>query len=200
MPYYVCPNCGLTEATAVAAPEPGACPRCCARLTPPDQVGWQHPPLPFPADRPRLRLALAPSVEAPSFARRAVDGLCDELDPDEAFATRQLLSELVSNVVRHAADGTPPRATASVWLAADRIRVDVVDRGTGFRPTLRTPTDDAESGFGLPLVDALADDWGVVPAAGSWVWFELKRRQADGGSSTRRSALTGTAGASVEAS
>jgi hypothetical protein len=202
MPSYVCPNCGLTEPTALDAPPPGACPRCCARLAPAERIGWQHEPLPFPANRPRLRLALAPSTQAPLFARRAVDGLRGELDDDETFVTRLLLSELVSNVVLHAADSSPPRATVNVWLAPDRLRVDVVDRGEGFRPRVVPPADDAESGFGLPLVDSLADDWGVVPCAGSWVWFELRRSEGQngGGTSTRRSARTDTSGGSVESS
>src|SRR4051794_10652756 len=100
MPLYACPNCGLTEPAEVHAPDPGPCPRCCAHLRQAGEIEWQHwPPLPFPADRPRLRVALAPTTEAPTFARRAIDGLRDELTEDESFTCRLLLSELVTNVV-----------------------------------------------------------------------------------------------------
>jgi anti-sigma regulatory factor (Ser/Thr protein kinase) len=203
MPLYACPNCGLTEPAAVGAPDPGPCPRCCARLKPSTEIRWQHhPPLPFPSDRPRLRLALAPSLEAPTFARRALDGLREELTSDELFTARLLMSELVSNVVRHAAAASPPRATASVWLSNARLRVDVVDRGDGFRPKLPPIDAPKETGWGLPLVAELADDWGVVPTQGSWVWFEIAREQAQpaSGASTLRSARTGTSGGSVDAS
>ncbi|MEA2449305.1 MAG: hypothetical protein QOG63_1237 [Thermoleophilaceae bacterium] len=202
MPLYACPNCGLTESTAIAAPEPGPCPRCCARLKPSADIGWQRwPAQPFPADRPRVRLALAPSMEAPTFARRAVAGLAGELTGDEVFTVQLLLTELVSNVVQHAGRLSPARATATLWVAPDRLRGDVLDRGEGFRPRLRSAEpEDVESGWGLRLVDRIADDWGVVPGSGSWVWFELLRdpRELAQPSSTRRSDRTGTGGGSVD--
>ena len=202
MPLYACPNCGLTESTAIAAPEPGPCPRCCATLKPAADIGWQRwPTHPFPGDRPRVRLALAPSMEAPSFARRAVAGLGGELTHREIFTVQLLLTELVSNVVQHAGSMSPARATATLWIAPDRLRGEVLDRGEGFRPRVATTEpEDVESGWGLRLVDTFADDWGVVPGAGSWVWFELLRdpRELAQPTSTRRSDLTGTEGGSVD--
>ena len=200
MPLYACPNCGLTEPVALDAHDAGPCPRCCARLKPAGEIKWQHhPPLPFPAERPRLRLALAPAPEAPSFARRAVDGLHDELSEEEHFTARLLVSELVSNVVLHAADCSPPRATATVWLSPERLRVDVLDHGEGFRPQVGPADAPRDSGWGLPLVAELADDWGVVPMNGTWVWFELVRNSGQA-ESTRSSSRTGTSGGSVDAS
>ena len=203
MPLYACANCGLSEPVALGAQDPGPCPRCCARLRPAGEIGWRRlPKLPFPAEQPRLRLALRPSVEAPTFARRALDGLRDELSEEEHFTARLLTSELVSNVVLHAGECSPPRATATVWICTERMRVDVLDHGDGFRPDVGRLDTDRDSGWGLPLVAEMADDWGVVPTSGSWVWFELLRdgAQADEGASTRRSARTGTSGGSVEAS
>jgi anti-sigma regulatory factor (Ser/Thr protein kinase) len=171
-------------------------------MKPSAEIDWQRwPAHPFPADRPRVRLALSPSMEAPTFARRAVAGLTGELREDEVFTVQLLLSELVTNVVRHAGSMSPARATATVWVGPDRVRGDVLDRGEGFRPQLR-PHDpsEAESGWGLRLVDQLADDWGVVPGSGSWVWFELARdpRVVAQPSSTRRRGRTGTSGGSVD--
>ena len=83
-------------------------------------------------------------------------------------------------------------------------RVIPADRGEGFRPVVHadTPPEEAESGWGLRLVDKLADDWGVVAGHGSWVWFELRRRrdQAPAARSTRRSERTGIPGGSVDSS
>jgi len=156
MPLYACPNCGLSEPAAVGAPDPGPCPRCCAHLKPQSEIDWQRwPALPFPADRPRVRLALAPSAEAPAFARRAVGGLRGELETEELFTAELLISELVSNVVLHAAASSPPRATATLWLSPERLRVDVVDRGEGFRPRVVGPYPDKETGWGLHLVNEL---------------------------------------------
>ena len=202
MPLYACPNCGLTESTAVAAPDPGPCPRCCARLKPASDIGWQRwPTHPFPGDRPRVRLAHAPSVEAPKFARRAVAGQAGELTEKEIFTVQLLLTELVSNVVQHAGAMSPARATATLWIAPDRLRGEVLDRGEGFRPRVGgAEPEDVESGWGLRLVDRFADDWGVVPGSGSWVWFELLRdpRELAQPSSMRRDSSTGTEGRSVD--
>ncbi|MEO6885010.1 MAG: ATP-binding protein, partial [Jatrophihabitantaceae bacterium] len=60
-----------------------------------------------------------------------------------------------------------------------RVRVAIQDAGrdmprwTGFAPDSTEPT-----GRGLRVVDALADDWGVVPREpppGKTIWFELGR-------------------------
>lgn len=65
----------------------------------------------------------------------------------------------------HPAPRNPPRGT--------RLRVEVHDRASQ-RPQPRTPGEDASSGRGLLLVQALADDWGVQPRGeGKVTWFEL---------------------------
>jgi anti-sigma regulatory factor (Ser/Thr protein kinase) len=170
-------------------------------MKPSTQITWQRwPALPFPTSRPRIRLALAPSAEAPSLARRAIGGLGAELSEDELFVSQLLMSELVTNVVLHAGGMSPRRATATVWVCPERLRIDVLDRGAGFRPRVAKPDPEREDGRGLQLVDEFADDWGVVPGPGSWVWCELAREAADQLASTRRSARTGTPGGSVDSS
>ncbi|AXI76984.1 ATP-binding protein [Peterkaempfera bronchialis] len=60
---------------------------------------------------------------------------------------------------------TPPRGT--------RLRVEVHDAASQ-RPQPRTAGEQATSGRGLLLVQALADDWGVQPRGeGKITWFEL---------------------------
>jgi anti-sigma regulatory factor (Ser/Thr protein kinase) len=167
-------------------------------MRPTSDISWQRwPTLPFPTDRPRVRLALSPSVEAPALARRAVSGLAAELSEDELWKLQLLMSELITNVVVHAGAMSPPRATATLWVSPERLRGDVLDRGLGFRPRVEQPEPDSPGGRGLLLVSELADDWGVVPGRGSWVWFELRRQPAQA-RSTRRSARIGTDGESVD--
>ena len=83
---------------------------------------------------------------------------------------RLLVSELVTNAVRHAG-GEVVRLV--VRHADGRLRVEVHDPGRGFE--LREPADDPvrASGWGLVLVDELADRWGVDSTPATRVWFEI---------------------------
>ncbi|MFJ4920366.1 ATP-binding protein [Streptomyces sp. NPDC088725] len=93
-------------------------------------------------------------------------------EPGETAAL--LLSELVTNALRH---GSPPGREIAVTLcrAAGLLRLEVEDAGDTV-PRPRTPGLEDESGRGLALVAALADDWGVAPrrGPGKRVWVTLK--------------------------
>ena len=84
-----------------------------------------------------------------------------------------LLSELVSNSVRHAAAaaGAPLRISAA--LGGGTLRLEVGDAGRAGAVALRPPQVLHGGGFGLNLVDAIADRWGVTHRDGTEVWFEL---------------------------
>ena len=113
------------------------------------------------------------------MARHAVAGLAPYLDPDVAENAELLVSELVTNSVRHA--GLPEEATIefSVRASAEVLMVEVADAGQGFdhttTPRPRAVAGMAEaSGWGLFLVDRIADRWGAVQMDGETrVWFEL---------------------------
>jgi anti-sigma regulatory factor (Ser/Thr protein kinase) len=116
---------------------------------------------------------------AASVARRAVAGLAPYLDPGVAENAELLVSELVTNSVRHA--GLPEEASIefSVRASAEVLMVEVADGGRGFDHTV-TPRPRAvagvaeASGWGLFLVDRIADRWGAVEMDGETrVWFEL---------------------------
>ena len=129
-----------------------------------------------------VRWLLLPSVPESSgvcreFVRSAFEqwGLEHGLDD-----TLLLVSELCSNVIRHA--GTP-MVVGVVWEpTAHLVHVGVRDDSSGM-PSVRTPGELAQSGPGLRIVDAVAQRWGVQPLpAGKIVWFELRvgaRRPAD---------------------
>src|SRR2546423_12727837 len=112
----------------------------------------------------------------PSAARAARD-LVSALDPSLPSAVlddlRLLVSELVTNAVRHGgeADGDP--VAFSVRLTDGVARVEVGDRGPGFAPGRPAPRPDRASGWGLVLLDRLAHRWGVDVAEETTVWFEL---------------------------
>jgi len=120
-----------------------------------------------------IKLSLEGGPEAATRARRALAGLRSELDPPTLESLRLLVTELVSNAVRHAGAAT---VDVAVRVTAPAVRVEVSDRGPGFEPAARTRGQDPEGGWGLYLVERLADRWGVAcEERGTRVWFELER-------------------------
>jgi anti-sigma regulatory factor (Ser/Thr protein kinase) len=82
-----------------------------------------------------------------------------------------LVSELVTNAVRHVNRSTQPIELA-VRIGDGAIRVEVGDGGAGFKPGKPKPRG-ADGGFGLFLVERRASRWGVDTHDGTRVWFEL---------------------------
>ena len=62
-----------------------------------------------------------------------------------------------------------------VRVHPDRVRVEVADDGGGFEHAPRSHESDPASGWGLYLVEQVADRWGLDHDAGGRVWFELDR-------------------------
>ena len=82
-----------------------------------------------------------------------------------------LVSELVTNAVRHAQD--THAIALDLEIGATWLRIEVQDADPHW-PHRRTPGTFDESGFGLVLVDGLAANWGVrETATGKAVWAEL---------------------------
>jgi anti-sigma regulatory factor (Ser/Thr protein kinase) len=125
----------------------------------------------------RLERELAVSPEAASEARHALDGLNDDLS-GRMRDVRLLVSELVTNAVRHANLAKGDVIVLVIDLADDALRVEVHDPGGGFVPSAPSPDPARPSGWGLYLVAELADRWGVDSDESTLVWFELDRRAA----------------------
>ena len=115
-------------------------------------------------------IQLEHAIGAPRQARRFVVSTLDEwglthLADDVAL----LVSELVTNVVRHTDTGSMMRLTR----AARHLRCSVIDTGGGL-PHRRHPTPTDQSGRGLLLVETIASSWGSTATAGrTEVWFEV---------------------------
>lgn len=103
-------------------------------------------------------------------ARAAMRPLREELGERYQDAVL-LVSELVSNAVRH---GSGPTVALSAELRDGCCHVQIVDDGPGFTPPPAADvTTTAASGRGLPIVNALSDGWGVYEGNSTHVWFEI---------------------------
>ncbi len=129
---------------------------------------------------------LRAAVDQPPVARSAAAARRIVAEVLEAWAAESfcddamlLVSELVSNVVRHVTVRRAMRVEMVLSYPArsrSGLRVAVVDASTG-PPVLRVR--GPHGGHGLALVDALADRWGSEEDGdGKRVWFELEGRRA----------------------
>jgi anti-sigma regulatory factor (Ser/Thr protein kinase) len=115
-------------------------------------------------------------AEATSVSRartQLCDAMADDLQDGQVDTVRLLVSELVTNAVRHG-DSSEAVEVHAHWNA--EVRIEVSDHGGGFTPKPRFGRLDEPGGFGLYLVGQLADQWGVETTDGTTVWFVLQRR------------------------
>jgi anti-sigma regulatory factor (Ser/Thr protein kinase) len=126
-------------------------------------------------DRPiELDVRLRSGTTAPSSARALVGGLRDRLADDVLDDLELVVSEVVTNCVRHAELGPDDDITLRVRATPTNVRLEVADPGPGFEIPSVGPHDPAmPGGWGLYIVDQLADRWGVARGAGTRVWFEI---------------------------
>jgi anti-sigma regulatory factor (Ser/Thr protein kinase) len=110
-----------------------------------------------------------------SAARNALLALDTRVDQDLLDDIRLLVSELVTNAIRHAEAAPGGEVGLDVSIKGERVRVEVADPGDGFDPAPRTGSMAKPGGWGLYLVDRIADRWGVVKNRVTRVWFEIDR-------------------------
>ncbi|WP_370880515.1 ATP-binding protein [Streptomyces aurantiacus] len=119
------------------------------------------------------------------LARRLVSHRLDDWGHPYTTPVNETLTlitaELSANAVRHG--HVPGRDFhLRLTLAEGILRIEVTDTLAEKQPPPSPPVTDSlsESGRGLLLVEALADDWGVSPrraAPGKTVWAELHAQE-----------------------
>ncbi len=131
------------------------------------------PPTP-PAPGESIAVELEPGPRCPAEARTSLTPLADSLPAKVYLDLSLLVSELVTNSVRHAR--LRPRDLIRLRVeTSDRvIRLEVSDPGGGFSADLPRPATRGPGGWGLFLTERLADRWGV-DREGGWttVWLEV---------------------------
>ena len=123
-----------------------------------------------------MRLGSGP--DAAAEARRAIAELRADLDPPLMETLRLLVTELVTNSVRHTECDS---LTLRVAIGKAAVLTEVTDDGPIFDAEATVEAEQPggggeDTGWGLFLVQRLARDWGVKEDKRSKrVWFELGR-------------------------
>jgi anti-sigma regulatory factor (Ser/Thr protein kinase) len=169
MSYYSCPECALTVQSVAGRFTTRICPRCSLPL---ERVDQTYSPEREPA---AISRCFAAEPRAAAEGRRALEMLLWRLDPAQAHVAALLTTELIANAVEHSSSGAYDSVRLDVALTHKLVRVDVADGGAGFRPAPRAADAPLDSHWGLHLVEALADRWGVAAGSDTRVWFELDR-------------------------
>jgi signal transduction histidine kinase len=118
-------------------------------------------------------MSLGRGPEAAAEARRAIGKLRADLDPPLMETLRLLVTELVTNSVRHTAADS---MTLRIAVGRAAVLTEVADTGPGFDPECVEQAGADNTGWGLFLVERLASRWGVKQDGPSKrVWFELRR-------------------------
>jgi len=113
--------------------------------------------------------------EAPGAARDFVCAVADEAYHDEQFAEalRLVVSEVVTNSIRHGHAGLDGCVELTVEAKRSGLRLEIADDGPGFDADASPGRPEVPGGWGLYLVDSLADRWGVDASDGTRVWLEM---------------------------
>jgi serine/threonine-protein kinase RsbW len=139
-----------------------------------DATSRRVPPLTGHASGRRMEAAITTGHRAPATARQVVaDWLFGEV-PDRLLADAQLLvSELVTNSVRHARLPRDAVIRVRVELSEGVVHVEVEDPGRVDATASLAPHRGETDGFGLYVVDTVAARWGSRLDGTTCVWAEL---------------------------
>jgi len=123
----------------------------------------------------RMTLQLPREPRSAGRARAALSGFEPNLPPERYAAASLLVSELVTNAVKYGGEGTVELIVTS---RPGHLRAEVIDQGGGFERMARDREDlHTPGGWGLHLVEELAQDWGSFEGS-THVWFEIDARDA----------------------
>jgi anti-sigma regulatory factor (Ser/Thr protein kinase) len=95
---------------------------------------------------------------------------------DERDDAMLVLSELVSNAVKHAAPLPSGEINVRWEVRDDLLHIEITDGGAGTRPHASVAALSSLGGRGLDIVRTVSAQWGVTEGSdGVTVWAELPR-------------------------
>jgi anti-sigma regulatory factor (Ser/Thr protein kinase) len=127
---------------------------------------------PVSAELDKQTFTFAPAPESVPQIRERVVGIAEPFIAVQRIPDlRLVISEVVTNAVRHGGDGD---MLVAVTPKRGFLCVQVTDTGDGFAPRPRAYEPDEDGGFGLFLVERLTRRWGLTREMGNTrVWFEF---------------------------
>lgn len=121
------------------------------------------------------RARLPVDATTPAAARRLARCLTGVVAPEALENVELLVTELVTNAVRHAGLGEHGWVSVELIAGPATVHVEVCDPGRGFdgHDSTTVAGQARGSGWGLFLVEQMATQWGVRHDGCTRVWFDL---------------------------
>jgi anti-sigma regulatory factor (Ser/Thr protein kinase) len=120
-----------------------------------------------------FEFSLPPAPAAATTARAEVtERLAASLGQQVLDDVRLLVTELITNALRHGALIPGDRVSVKASVDHGVVRLEVTDPGRDGDVAMRDPGPRG-GGYGLFLVEQLARRWGVDRREGTTVWCEL---------------------------
>src|SRR3954447_17387600 len=117
---------------------------------------------------------LEPGTRAPGEAREFVSAALADVPEELRARACQVVTELVTNSVRHAGAS---QITVQAEVSADgAVDIDVRDDGAGFDVQPRAPGHAEARGWGLLFVDLLTESWSAGGPGSPIVWAHFEPR------------------------
>ena len=118
------------------------------------------------------------SADAAGATRTMIGSMTPDLSGSERYDLMLAATEVVNNAVLHAGQRGEGDIHVELAVSEARVRFAVRDDGSGFDvPPSHRRGDPQIGGWGLYLVDAIADRWGVEhePQRSGWRWRAIDR-------------------------
>jgi sigma-B regulation protein RsbU (phosphoserine phosphatase) len=113
--------------------------------------------------------------ESAAVARSQLRSLLQGVVNEQVSEDVQLaVTELVTNVVRHAGVSARDEIQLIVRIDDERLRVAVRQPTTAIDALVVSRDQDLTGGWGLMIVDRITDHWGIEPGPPGEVWFEVR--------------------------
>lgn len=99
--------------------------------------------------------------------------LSDPLSRADAATVALVLTELVTNAIRHGCTDPDARVGVVVSRAPGRVRLEVTQSGSLYDPAMvRRRLPGVDRGWGILILDRMSRSWGLDPQAGM-VWADI---------------------------